>query len=108
VLEVPYSDTVSRTRQAYSARGLLVRDDATPYITIVTPLSLRLKEVRLAKGLSQKALADAAGIRRASVSDIEKGKTKGIDFDTLDRLATALGVNAAALIDHQPAKPRKK
>jgi transcriptional regulator with XRE-family HTH domain len=70
----------------------------------MTPLTIRLREVRLAKGLTQAALATLAKVRRATVVSIEKGQTKGIDFDTLDRLASALQVNAAALIHHTPPK----
>jgi hypothetical protein len=32
----------------------------------------------------------------------QKGKTSGIDFDVLEKLADALGVNAALLLVHEP------
>ena len=41
----------------------------------VTPLSLRVKELREAKGLTQAQLADLVGIRRASLSAIENNST---------------------------------
>ena len=40
-----------------------------------------------------------------TISRLEAGKTRTIDLDNLERLADALGVNAAALIDH--AKDQK-
>jgi transcriptional regulator with XRE-family HTH domain len=61
---------------------------------------LRLREARQAAGLTQAELAERADLRRATIADIEAGKTTGIDFDTLARLGDALGVNAALLIEH--------
>lgn len=69
----------------------------------MSPVSLRLAEVRRARGMTQQELAAAAGLRSATISDIETGKTKGIDFATLERIAGALGVNAAVLIHHDDA-----
>jgi transcriptional regulator with XRE-family HTH domain len=37
-------------------------------------------------------------MRQATVAAIEAGKTKGIDFETLERLGRALGVDPAELI----------
>ncbi len=67
----------------------------------MTPIRLRVREIREAQGLSQAALAEKAGIRPATLSAIETGQTKGIDFDTLERLARALSVPAQVLIDER-------
>ncbi len=67
----------------------------------MTPIRLRVREIREAQGLSQAALAEKAGIRPATLSAIETGQTKGIDFDTLERLAGALSVPAQVLIDER-------
>ena len=69
--------------------------------TAMTPIRLRVREIREAQGLSQAALAEKAGIRAATLSAIETGQTKGIDFDTLERLAKALNVPAQVLIDER-------
>ena len=69
--------------------------------TVMTPIRLRVKEIREAQGLSQAALAEKAGIRPATLSAIETGQTKGIDFDTLERLARALAVPAQVLLDER-------
>jgi DNA-binding Xre family transcriptional regulator len=37
-------------------------------------------------------------VRRATVSDLEHGKTRGVDFDTLERLAEVLGVHPSWLV----------
>ncbi len=73
-------------------------------MTAVSPLRIRLKEVRESRSLTQVELAAASGVRRATISDIETGKTSAIDFDVLEKLATALGVNAAVLVEHTPEK----
>ena len=70
----------------------------------MTPVRLRLREVRNAKGLSQAELAARAGLRKATVNVIERGKSKGVDFATLDALATALGVDPAILIVREGAE----
>ena len=72
----------------------------------MTPVRLRLREVRESKGLTQAALSELSGVRRATISDIERGVTTGMDFVTLERLANALGVDAALLIEHT-RKPSK-
>ena len=64
----------------------------------MTPITLRVRELREAKGWTQEALADRAGLRRATVNAIEGGRTKGVDFATLEALAKALGVDAGYLI----------
>jgi transcriptional regulator with XRE-family HTH domain len=58
-----------------------------------------VKEVREAIGLSQAELARRAGIRPATLNAIERGQTKGIDFDVLERLAKALSIDPALLIE---------
>jgi transcriptional regulator with XRE-family HTH domain len=57
----------------------------------------RLRQVRLAKRLSQEALADAAGLHRTHVSLIERGR-RSVRLETLERLARALAVQPAALL----------
>lgn len=69
-------------------------------------ITLRVKQFREAAGLSQTRLAEMAGVRRATLFEIEKGENAGIDFEILDRLAVALSVNAAILIVHNPGKPQ--
>ena len=66
----------------------------------MTPIRLRVEELREAAGLSQTELAERANIRRATLIDIEKGRTTGVDFAVLERLANALGVDAAMLVVH--------
>ena len=62
-------------------------------------IGIRTKDLRDGRGWTQAHLCERAGITIATLSRIENGHTKGIDFDTLARLATALEVHPAALIE---------
>ena len=70
----------------------------TVYLSVMSPIVLRVRELREAKGWSQRDLARRAKVRQATVSAIEAGQTKGIDFVTLERLAKALAVDPGYLI----------
>jgi transcriptional regulator with XRE-family HTH domain len=67
----------------------------------MTPVVLRVRELREARGWSQRELARRAGVRQATLSAIENAQTTGIDFETLERLAKALDVDPAFLIAKQ-------
>ncbi len=64
----------------------------------MTPIVLRVRELREAKGWSQHRLSQKAGIRRATLSAIENNQTTGVDFETLEKLAEALGCDPGYLI----------
>jgi len=65
-------------------------------------LAKNLKRLRTAKGLSQEALADAAGIDRTYVSALERQKYS-LSIDRLDQIASSLGVEPHVLL--MPALP---
>lgn len=81
---------------------------AYPYVHPMTPLRLRLRELRTAAGLSQEALANLAGIRQATVSGLETGRTRRVDLPALERLAKALGVEPHQLFETVPAPKRRR
>lgn len=56
-----------------------------------TPLGVWLKRVRGEQGMSQRGLADQAGISRSYLCDIERGRGAQPSIETLDKLAAALG-----------------
>jgi transcriptional regulator with XRE-family HTH domain len=56
------------------------------------PLSARLKELRQAAGMSQQALAVAAGLSVSMVSQLEQGNRSDPRISTIKALADALGV----------------
>lgn len=59
---------------------------------------IKLRELRLAKGMSQKDLAVAAGTRQQNITKWENGETKPL-FDAVISLAKALGVRTAVFED---------
>ena len=64
----------------------------------MTPIMLRIEELRAARNWSQAELARRSGIPQATISRIEARKTAGISFDTLEKLAYALGCDPGFLI----------
>lgn len=60
-------------------------------------LSRNLRLLRVARGLSQEALADAAGIARSYVSALERGRSSA-SVDRLDKLAAELSVETYVLL----------
>jgi len=71
-------------------------------LSSVCAVYVRLKELRVALGLTQAELAARAGVRRATVSRIENAHVTGIDFAVLERLAGVLGVEPGMLISRVP------
>lgn len=63
---------------------------------------IRLREVRLASGLSQSQLEDLSGIPKARLSRYENGHVEP-SIRTLARLAQALNVSEASLLGDQLA-----
>lgn len=82
--------------------------DGTTYPSGVTPLRLRVKDLRQRQGKSQRQLAAEAGVGRQTLIAIEKGATKGVDFAVLERLADALGVEPGHLFERVRADGRKR
>jgi transcriptional regulator with XRE-family HTH domain len=62
----------------------------------------RLRQLREAKGWSQEELASRAKLHRTHISLIETAK-RSVQLDTVERLATALGVQPADLFIPTPA-----
>ncbi len=65
----------------------------------LTPVVIRLRELREAHKLTQMALARLSGVPQPTISRIEKGSS-AIDLGILERLANAMGIDAAMLIRH--------
>ncbi len=56
----------------------------------MSPVEIRLMEVRVAAGMTQAKLSKKTGIDQGDISRMENGKTGGIRLDILDRLCRAL------------------
>ena len=70
----------------------------------MTPIQINLKRYREKKGLSQTELGRLAGVRQATISDLENGKGRRVDLDVLERIAKVLGVKATALLSESRTK----
>lgn len=73
----------------------------------MTPITLRVRELREAKGWSQAELGRRAKVRQAMLSELEAGKRQRIDLAILERLALALEVDPALLFLTTPRAPKK-
>ncbi|GAB6159375.1 helix-turn-helix transcriptional regulator [Desulfotomaculum varum] len=58
---------------------------------------MKVKQLRESQGLSQKALAEKAGVAQATVHYIESGGNA--TQKTLQKIATALGVSVSKLLE---------
>jgi transcriptional regulator with XRE-family HTH domain len=65
---------------------------------IRTILAKNIRRLRLAKGLSQDALAADAGLFQKLISGIENGRANP-ELDTLGKIAKALGVHPRELLN---------
>ena len=64
---------------------------------------LKIKEIRKAQGLAQEQLAERAGVSRSYLTEIETG-AKTVNMRRLTSIASALGVETAALINTADAE----
>lgn len=66
---------------------------------------LRVREVRLARGLSQEELGFRSGLHRTAISFIERAQ-RSSTLDTVEKLARALDVQPADLMP--PLRSRRR
>lgn len=70
-----------------------------------TRLGERILTQRRAKGWTQRQLAEAADVRRATIAELESGKRTTVRSDTAVALARALGVTLDWLLTGQSGSP---
>jgi transcriptional regulator with XRE-family HTH domain len=66
-------------------------------------LGSKLSALRLKKGTSLQAVADAVGISKAHYWELEKGKSKNPSADLVKRLADHFGVDVGFLVGAENA-----
>jgi transcriptional regulator with XRE-family HTH domain len=64
-----------------------------------TRLLARVKELREARGLSQEAFAEKAGLGYKYYQHVEAGRRRDIRLSTIEKLAKACGLKPCELID---------
>jgi DNA-binding Xre family transcriptional regulator len=57
--------------------------------------------------MASRAGGDLAGVRQATISELESGKAKRVDFATLEKLANALGVEPGSLIEREENRRKR-
>ncbi len=62
-------------------------------------MGYKIKEYRLLRKLTQGELAERAGVTRATICNIENGTQRDVKAGNLKRIAEALGVEMAELIE---------
>lgn len=65
--------------------------------SVVRHFAFRLREVRVAQGLSQEALADRADLHRTYVGSIERAE-RNVSLVNVERLAKALNMTVCELL----------
>jgi transcriptional regulator with XRE-family HTH domain len=71
--------------------------DNSDHVRALGKLGDAIRARRLQVGLSQEALADAAGINRTHMGEVERGK-RNISFMGVAKIAKALGAKVSELI----------
>jgi putative transcriptional regulator len=65
----------------------------------VTPINVNLRRFRDAAGLTQMQLSERAGVRQATISDLETGNAERIAFSTIEKLCRALSIKPGDLLE---------
>ena len=76
------------------------------YVRGMSPVKLRLRELRNTKGLTQDELAAAIGVSQRTISRLESGWKPRADLGQLVAICQVLGVTMSDLVP-VPAKRRK-
>ncbi|SUA73294.1 anaerobic benzoate catabolism transcriptional regulator [Nocardia otitidiscaviarum] len=74
-------------------------------MSVVAGIGARLQSVRRRRGLTQKELAQAAGVSVSWVRKIEQGEREDVRIDSLRRFAVALECPLTALLGPNPSPP---
>lgn len=70
-------------------------------------LGERIRDLRKARGWSQERFADVCGVHRTYMGHLERGE-KNVSFNTLVRLADALGITLSELLAEETGRSVKK
>lgn len=64
----------------------------------------KIKEARLAKGLTQQELGDIVGVQKSAIAKYEKGRVVNIKRSTLQKIASALEIRPSELLFNESPK----
>lgn len=64
----------------------------------------KIKEARIAKGLTQQELGDIVGVQKSAIAKYENGRVVNIKRTTLQKIAQALSIRPSELIFEESPK----
>ena len=76
-------------------------------MTFGDAIALRIRELRIAKGLTQEKLSEKANMDLTAFSRIERGKNSNIQVNTLDRIIQALDVDYPTFFSFSHAEQKE-
>ena len=62
----------------------------------------RIRELRIANGLTQEELGEKLGLQKSAIAKYESGRVENIKRSTLREMARVLGCRASYLVDDEP------
>lgn len=65
-------------------------------------IAARLHNLRLKKGQSLQEVADAVGVSKTHIWELEKGRTENPSLEMLTRLANHFGITIRSLVGEEP------
>lgn len=92
------TDLFAHSGKIVNAEHRYLRRDMSANTCYLSAMRLRLKELRKKKGWTVQQLADAVGLSKSYVSDLENGKRRANSY-RLEKFANAFGVNVYELLD---------
>ncbi len=67
-------------------------------------IGTRIKEARIAKGMTQEELGKIVGVQKSAIAKYEKGRVVNIKRSTLQKIASALNINPTNLMFEESPK----
>lgn len=67
-------------------------------------IGTRIKEARIAKGLTQEELGKIIGVQKSAIAKYEKGRVVNIKRSTLQKIVSALNINPSSLMFEESPK----
>ena len=67
-------------------------------------MGTRIKEARIAKGMTQEELGKIVGVQKSAIAKYEKGRVVNIKRSTLQKIASALNINPSSLLFEESPK----
>ena len=83
---------------AQAVKGCLTREPVLS-CTAMTPIRLRVAELRKRRGWSQAELGRRAGVSASTINRAERGETRTLSLNNLEKLARALGISPRSLLE---------